>query len=378
MKTIRHRRVLRALLGIPVAIAISVATTSPASADSSSQSNGGFGGPISVMTRNLYVGTDLDPILGAQSAQGFVAAAAAGYNQILASNPSERAAAVAKEIQLTQPDVVSLQEVYQWRTGPVFDPSPATTISVDQLASLQSALSARHLHYAPVVVQTNSDVEAPVPAPGINADVRATDRDVILARTDLPQPLLKVTNPHAGHYATNLAFPSPVLGQVVSKRGWVSVDITRLGRTTRVVNTHLERFNPAIPATSVVQRAQNVELLASVGAVGTPVILSGDFNSGPSGANASEPPPIATFTDTLDAGFVDTWTTTRSPGPGYTWPISDPDSRTTTTPDQQIDHVFTRGAIRPLTDVRTGFFKTPSGLYASDHLGLVAYMWLNR
>jgi endonuclease/exonuclease/phosphatase family metal-dependent hydrolase len=330
------------------------------------------------MTRNMYLGTDLRPIVGAQTGAEFVAAAAAGYSQVLVSNPSERAAAVAKEILLTQPDIVSLQEVYQWRTGPVFNSAPATTVTVDQLASLQTALTALHLHYAPVVVQVNSDLEAPIPAPGINADVRATDRDVILARTDLPQSLLKVSNPQTGRYDADLAFTSPVLGPVASKRGWVAVGVTRFGRTARVVNTHLESYNPAIPATGIIQRAQNVELLGSVSAVTTPVILSGDFNSGPSEPDAVEKPPIDAYNDTLAVGFADTWSAAHLLGNGYTWAISEGDSRTTATPSQRIDHVYVRGAVQPITDIRTGAIKTPSGLYASDHMGLVAYTWLNR
>lgn len=374
----RISRISRSLMGIPMVAALLAAMSLPASADSSSYGNDGYGGPISVMTRNMFLGTDLRSIIGAQTSAQFVIAAAASYGEVLASNPSERAGAVAKEILLTQPDVVALQEVYQWRTGPLFDSGAATTTVVDQLAALQAALNALHLHYAPAVLQTNSDLEAPVPAPGINADVRATDRDVILVRTDLPQSLLKVTNAQMGRYSAGLAFPSPVLGQVASKRGWVSVDVTRLGRSTRVVNTHLESFNPSIPATGVIQRAQNSELLSLAGAVTTPVVLAGDFNSGPSAPNALEKPPIEAYNDTLAAGFTDVWAATRPLNSGYTWAINTGDSRTTTTPDQRIDHVYVRGTIQPLTAVRTGMLQTRSALYASDHLGVVAYVWLNR
>lgn len=375
---IGYRRASRSVVGVALAIALLGIGAPPALADANSQSSNGFGGPISVMTRNMYVGTDLAPLLAAQTPAQFVGAAATGYNQVLASNPHQRAAAVAKEILLTQPDVVSLQEVYQWRTGPLQNSAPASTTTVDQLASLQSALSALHLRYTPAIVQINSDLEAPIPVPGINADVRGTDRDVILVRSDLPSSLLTVSNPKAGRFAADLAFTSPVLGPVASKRGWVSVDVTRLNRTARVVNTHLEAFNATVPATALIQRAQNAELLSSVSAVSTPVILSGDFNSGPSTPTAVDKPPIAAHNDTLAAGFVDTWTTTRSSGPGYTWPINNGDSRTGLIPDQQIDHIYVRGAISPIFDVRTGLVKASSGLYASDHLGVVSYLWLNR
>jgi endonuclease/exonuclease/phosphatase family metal-dependent hydrolase len=348
----------------------------PASAYAGS---GDAGAPISVMTRNMYLGTDLAPLIGAQTPEGFVAAAAAGYGQVLASNVPERAAGLAKEIKSTRPDVVSLQEVYLWRTGPVLDPSPATHVTVDALASLQAALTAEGLRYTPAVVQENADLEAPVPVPGIYADVRLTDRDVILVRADLPSSVLSVSNPQKGQYSVILKFTSDVLGEVSIGRGWVSVDITRSGHTTRVINTHLESYAPAIPGTALIQRAQGAELLGRViGATHSPVILSGDFNSGPSKPGAIDDPPIDPFNDIVAAGFVDTWSDTRPFLPGYTWPINNGDSRTAAVPDQRIDHVFVRGSVRPLVDVRTGGSKTPSGLFVSDHLGLVAYAWLHN
>lgn len=59
-------------------------------------------------------------------------------------------------------------------------------------------------------------------------------------------------------------------------RGWVGPDLTVGDRTVRVVNTHLERFDPAI------QIAQPAELL---GGPATPlrVVILGDLNSAPSG-----------------------------------------------------------------------------------------------
>ena len=373
-------RSVRGALAAASALALLTVSAVPAAADGGS---GGSGAPLSVMTRNMYLGTDLAPLIGATSFEQFVAAAAEGYGQVLASDVPERAAGLAKEIKNTRPDVVSLQEAYLWRTGPLFDPAPATNVTIDALASLQAALAAEGLHYATAVVQDNADLEAPVPAPGVNADVRLTDRDVILVRADLPSSELSVSKPQKDQFTVILQFPSPVLGTVSIGRGWVSVDVTRSGLTSRVINTHLEAYVPApgVPQeknpTAQIQRAQGLELLTDViGKTPTRVILSGDFNSGPSKPGAIDDPPIATFNDILDAGFVDTWSDTRRFLPGYTWPINNGDSRTGTLPDQRIDHVFVRGAVRPLLDVRTGLLKTPSGLFASDHLGVVAYTWL--
>jgi len=369
-------RSVRVALATASALALLMVGAVPASADGGSDDSGA---PLSVMTRNMYLGTDLAPLIGAQTEEQFFAAAAAGYRQVLASNVPERAAGLAREIENTRPDVISLQEVYLWRTGPVFDPSPATNVTIDALDALQDALVSEGLKYTPAVVQENADLEAPVPVSGINADVRLTDRDVILVRADLPSSELSVSDPQLGQYGVILQVPSKVLGEVSIGRGWVSADVTRSGLTTRVINTHLESYDPAIPPTALIQRAQGAELLSKViGTTRERVILSGDFNSGPSKPGAIDDPPIATFNDILAAGFIDTWAETRPILPGYTWPINTGDSRTGAVPDQRIDHVFLRGAVRPLLDVRTGVSKTPSGLFVSDHLGLVAYTQLQN
>jgi len=62
---------------------------------------------------------------------------------------------------------------------------PATTILYDQLDQILAELGKANLHYGVIAVQSELDAEAPVPSAGI--DLRLTDRDVILARLDLPQ-----------------------------------------------------------------------------------------------------------------------------------------------------------------------------------------------
>src|SRR5215471_16392163 len=73
---------------------------------------------VTVMTQNMDDGTDFGPIFGALTLDTLKAAAAATYAEVQASNIPERATALASEIVATQPDVVGLQEVSLWRTGP--------------------------------------------------------------------------------------------------------------------------------------------------------------------------------------------------------------------------------------------------------------------
>src|SRR5258707_1154657 len=75
---------------------------------------------ITFMTRNMDAGTDFGPVLAAHTFPELLAGVAALYAEVQASNPPERAVAVAREIAAAQPDLVALQEVSQWRTGPLF------------------------------------------------------------------------------------------------------------------------------------------------------------------------------------------------------------------------------------------------------------------
>jgi hypothetical protein len=69
---------------------------------------------ITVMTRNLYLGADLAPMITAQTKEAFEAAAQKALTQIAASNFPERAVALAKEIAERKPHLVGLREVYNF------------------------------------------------------------------------------------------------------------------------------------------------------------------------------------------------------------------------------------------------------------------------
>jgi endonuclease/exonuclease/phosphatase family metal-dependent hydrolase len=319
---------------------------------------------VTIMTRNMDSATDFGLVLGATTVQQFEVGATATYQEVQASNIPERAQAIASEIRATHPDLVGLQEVGLWRTGPFGQP-PATTVQFDSLQSLLDALKQQGLPYAPVAIMNEFDLEGPG---SLGFDVRYTDRDVILARTGDDAP--ELSNIQEQHYATNLTFPT-VFGPVTATRGWESVDVNIRGRSFRFVTTHLETYSASV------QVAQSNELLQVPGNTSLPVVFAGDFNSA---AGTGGPDQTPTYGNLIAAGLVDSWNVAHPSDPGYTWPLHGEDPYTSSSaPTERIDLVLFRGRFGTLGAQLIGNTTadlTPSGLWPSDHAGVVATLQL--
>jgi hypothetical protein len=334
------------------------------------EARNGDGRVVTVMTRNVYIGTDLDPIFAARTPQALLSATATAFGNVQATNFPARAQALAGEIAAAQPDLVGLQEVEIIRTGPVADPAPATTVVGDYLELLLAALEEHGLEYTPVAINVNADVEAPS---ALGLDVRATDRDVILARARMVR---KVGNVLEQNFSTNLTLPT-LGGPITIVRGWSAVDVKLRGRRVRFLNTHLEA------SSAPVQVAQANELLAGPAHTRLPLILLGDFNSPAAGTGTP------TYANLRAAGFADAWSQAEPGADGLTCCHASDLLNPLPTLDRRIDHILLRGPHRQRGRQRErdgGFVATsaevvgdepadrldPSGLWPSDHAGVVA------
>jgi len=333
---------------------------------------------ITVVTRNLYLGANLDQAIAAifsGNPDAIIQAATATWASVVATNFPERAEVLADEIAHSQPQLVGLQEVSLYRTGPpdTFSesPMPAKRVRLDYLEILLQELNERGLHYAPVAVTKNFDVENPgYTAPGVLQDIRLTDRDVILARTDLPSSELKLSNVQTANFHTNATFPIGTSGQSVTiLRGWGSVDVTSGGHKFRFINTHLEQegfFNQ-------VQVAQGNELLSGPANTSLRVILVGDYNSRADGTGTP------TYSNLTGAGFTDAWSVTHPGELGNTFGHEPLLLNTTVNLTQRIDLVLFRGSVSAVNADVVGDElgdRTPTGLWPSDHAGLMATLGL--
>ena len=321
---------------------------------------------VTVMTLNIYQGTELEHVLAATDPFSLVTGVATDYANVVATNFPERARALAAEIGQAQPALVGLQEVATWRTQFPSNPAvPATHVTYDFLQILLDALNARGLHYATVNVRTNFGAQAPALTPFGLMDVSLTEQTAIIARTDLPTDDLKLSNPQSGDYVAHTVFS--FLGQPFSVGGgWLSVDAKVRGKSFRFITTHMDPISP------LARDAQAHELLAGPASGGLPVVLVGDLNSAPDSA------AYAAF---VDGGLVDTWAATHPGDPGLTCcqvppdSISDPFSKLT----ERVDHVFASPALPVVSDTIYGADpsdRTPSGLWPTDHAGLAATLGL--
>jgi hypothetical protein len=157
---------------------------------------------------------------------------------VKATDFRKRAVVIAREIERRRPDLIGLQEVALWRTGPKDGVrSNERTVAFDWLAPLRRALARAGLRYRVGGVQREFDFSAPTPG---GFDVRLTMRDAILIKR---RPGLRVLRRRGGNFKNLFVVPIPALGvSIPVKRGWVYADL-KLGQWRfRFVDTPLEAY----------------------------------------------------------------------------------------------------------------------------------------
>lgn len=389
-------RSIAASAAVAVAVALVPLGGAPAQAGRDDAST-----PTTVMTRNVYLGVDIQrPIRATAGKVGLEALVALGNSNVDTrrivdeTNFPRRSELLAAEIAEAKPDLVGLQEVALWRSGPLELPPPfgttelgttnATHVDYDYLQILLQDLRQEGVPYKAVVVQEEMDLESPAflgnPALGTlsqGRDIRLTMRDVILLRAS---STLRVVAKGGAQYDTKV--PVNVGGSqldIIRGYGWVDV-AHGSAKPFRFVNTHLEAFS------SLAALGQAQELLAEAVRADRTTIVACDCNSDPldSRTKATDPIPVPHWQPyrliTGAGGFTDMWLRWRPANQGWTSGLNEyvdepaPGSWT-----HRIDMIFARPGPGRQVDVVAGEVtgdepaaKDPvTGLWPSDHAGVV-------
>lgn len=357
---------------------------------------------VKAMTRNLYLGADIFRVVEAAqnpdpSPDGLdiPRAVAEIFQTMLDTDFWERAEAIADEIARAKPHLIGLQEVstyYIQTPGDVLigNPVQADEVVIDFYAVLDAALKARGMYYDAFTV-TNANVELPMldpSSPTFFSDVRLEDHDVVLVREGLPTNEVRAEN-----YA---AFLELDLGGAAIQltRGYVIVDAMIKGEFFRFASTHLEVSGDPQSIYRIVQDYQMQELLGTLdhlaGELGyEPTIIVGDFNSSPEDVVGLGLHPVygwlpytPPYMQAVDAGYMDAW----SLRPGKHKPRKEKPKGFTCCQDEdllnkksalyeRIDLIFSSELPKKVKAKVVGKGKkdkTPSGLWPSDHAGVVA------
>jgi len=403
----------RSLLALSLVFALVTAWSgAPTGASTLGMGAGGMsagvptGTPVTVMTRNIYVGADITkPVTAARGRTGTALRLALGHaNYELRTTVDRtrfpaRAGLLADELAETRPDLVGLQEVALWRSGPLelgkLGVPNATTVDYDFLAILLNALRQRGIDYAVASAEQETDVEAPSflgdPTNGTATDardVRLSVSDVVLVRRHSGA---RVTARGGAQYRARVTLDAALGGIPLSiVRGYAWADVRAGSQRFRFVTTHLES------ASSDLALAQVTELMTALRRVPAKTILACDCNSDPLDGTvraSDHVPHLAAYRLVTSSGFTDQWLQLPHPsGPGFTSGLSElVDDPTADGFRRRIDMVFSRNAVvgqsrhrssvtaqrGHLTGDQVADRDATSGLWASDHAGVVLRLRLH-
>jgi len=259
---------------------------------------------IEVMTQNQYVGADLFRLVGTSDFN-------ANVIQVLelrtASLPAERVQALAALIAQRMPAVVAVEEAYQFtctdstpddQTG-CEDPAIAAAFT-DHLEGTLSALDGKYYAAAHV---NNLDIALQIVFKGELLTVTALDRDVILARSDVPTTKIPFKNfclrpsvtSDGCNYALVASTTITIGGQEIPvniERGFVGVTAVINKQPYNFIATHLETRLTETEG-RIYQSGQAAELISYLTPLvesGVKTLVAGDFNSDPRN-------PVLTFSN---------------------------------------------------------------------------------
>jgi len=316
---------------------------------------------ITVLTLNMYPGTNLDLVVAALASPDptdDVPALQLAIQTLLETDYGARAGLIADEIARIRPHAVGLQEVSTFDIAAEIAGQP---IQLDFLRILEAALADRGLNYIEAGVGTNYSL-TPV------AGVSYSQGDALLVDGD------RVTVSSAAHhiYSANIGHITP---DIELLQGWSAADAVVNEQRVVFATTHLES-NLGTTILSGLRALQAGELVSALPA-GVPAIVMGDLN---------DEPGSLMYQVLTGADLVDVWRELRPGVAGYTCCHDDNLGNPVARFDEHIDYIFARGFDHgnPGLQGKISLFgdqpseRAPGPehpLWPSDHAGLAATLF---
>jgi hypothetical protein len=366
---------------------------------------------VTVMTRNLYLGSDvgvaMDLIPNLSAAAQFM------WDQVKKTDFNKRAPKLAAEVIAKKPDVVGLQEATIWfckknifsKRTEVFNftkqfLAATKAQGTEYVLAQKDGVTALNTGYSIAAVPFITMVNDPATfQPLFGQDKAACGfeiADALAIRADLADKVLKVGNTEYEQTYTIV----PTIMTIY--RGYTWADI-QIGNTpVRFVTTHLESLwdENKVPNSAI----QAQQLIADLKNTKNPVVVMGDFNSDPrdprmpANPNPGEQPvasdacPAGTskcnaYLLMTEAGFSDSGPDPLLPE-NYTWGmnalLTGPDPVRLKVAKQlgnnagytdRLDYVFVKNGVSVNSSALVG--ATPPNNLNTDHAGIVATLTIN-
>ncbi len=255
------------------------ATTTPAHA---------AGNEITVMSRNLYLGADVGVAM--ELIPDFSAASQFMWDQVAATDFTERAPVLAQEVIREDADVVGLQEATNWyckknlwsKKVVVYNFTEQFLTATKKLGSeyvlaSKDGVSALNIGYSipaiPYLTMVN-DPKAFQPLFGSDSAACGFEiGDALVVKKSLATQVLAVGN---SEYETSYSIIPKIM---TIYRGYSWMDLDYNGSKTRIVTTHLESLWDKGKVPNAAKQAQ--QLISDLQDTVMPLIVIGDFNSDP-------------------------------------------------------------------------------------------------
>ena len=306
---------------------------------------------IRVATYNLYLGADLSMLMDTGHVATLEERLEEVQRQLRTTAFPGRAEAVARVLVREQVDLVGLQEVCTWHADGV--------LQADYTAALQDELDTLGEPYDLVVEQPTFSGAGTVEVGGREVELHLLGRNAVLRRRAAPVTVQSVDQ---GLYGDALQVTVMGSMDVSIARGWCSATCVADGAAFTFVTTHTEAYDAGS------RDRQRTELLTVLPDDLDPLVMVGDFNATPDQVGMPEQ-------------LADAWLLAGNDPEGGATCCQGPDlTNADSTLTERIDYVWVRGVGVDRCAVVGASVedRTASGLWPSDHAGVVAELLLGK